>query len=65
VTAADGLLIAGPHRNFPRHLFAIGLGATGVSGAFLAARILLRYYQESADQADELFGFGRVQPVRG
>jgi glycine/D-amino acid oxidase-like deaminating enzyme len=65
VTAADGLLLAGPHRNFPRHLFAIGLGATGLSGAFLAARILLRHYQESADQTDDLFGFGRVQPVRG
>ena len=65
VTAADGLLLAGPHRNFPRHLFAIGLGATGLAGAFLAARILLRHYQESADQTDDLFGFGRVQPVRG
>jgi glycine/D-amino acid oxidase-like deaminating enzyme len=65
VTAADGLLLAGPHRNFPHHLFALGLGATGLAGAFLAARILLRYYQESADQTDELFGFGRVQPVRG
>jgi glycine/D-amino acid oxidase-like deaminating enzyme len=65
VTATDGLLLAGPHRNFPRHLFALGLGATGISGAFLAARILLRYYQETADQTDELFGFGRVQPVRG
>jgi glycine/D-amino acid oxidase-like deaminating enzyme len=65
VTATDGLLLAGPHRNLPRHLFALGLGATGISGAFLAARILLRYYQESADQTDELFGFSRVQPVRG
>ena len=65
VTAADGLLLAGPHRNFPRHLFAIGLGATGLAGAFLAARILVRHYQESADQTDDLFGFGRVQPVRG
>jgi gamma-glutamylputrescine oxidase len=64
VTAADGLLLAGPHRNFPRHLFAIGLGVTGLAGAYLAGRILVRYYQESADSRDELFGFGRVQPVR-
>jgi glycine/D-amino acid oxidase-like deaminating enzyme len=64
VTATDGLLLAGPHRNFPRHLFAIGLGATGLAGAFLAAQILLRHYEESADTTDELFGFSRVQPVR-
>jgi len=65
VTAADGLLLAGPHRNFPRHLFAIGLGATGVTGAYLAARILLRHYQDAPEAADELFGFSRVQPIRG
>lgn len=64
VTAADGLLLAGPHRNFPRHLFAIGLGATGISGAYLAARILLRHYEDAVETGDDLFGFSRVQPVR-
>lgn len=64
VTATDGLLLAGPHRNFPRHLFAIGLGATGISGAYLAARIVLRHYEEAVETGDDLFGFSRVQPVR-
>jgi gamma-glutamylputrescine oxidase len=56
----DGLPLAGPHRNFPRHLFAIGLGHAGLAGAYLAARILLRSYQESPEPADEHFGFTRL-----
>ena len=59
VTARDGLLLAGPHRNFPRHLFALGLGATGLTGAFLAARLLLRHYTGEPEPGDEHFGFGR------
>jgi gamma-glutamylputrescine oxidase len=59
-TGIDGLPLAGPHRNFPRHLFAIGLGHAGLAGAWLAARILLRSYQESPDPADEHFGFTRL-----
>jgi glycine/D-amino acid oxidase-like deaminating enzyme len=56
----DGLPFIGPHRNFPGHLFALG-GASGESatGAFLAARILLRALIESPDAADETFGFTR------
>lgn len=57
--SADGLLIAGPHRAFPRHLFAVGLGAEGLQGALLAAGINLRHYQGRAEKADELFGFLR------
>lgn len=61
IVAHDGLLLAGPHRNFPRHLFAIGLGHAGLTGAFLAARVLLRrYLEESPDAHDELFGFSRL-----
>jgi gamma-glutamylputrescine oxidase len=56
----DGLPLAGPHRNLPRHLFAIGLGHAGLAGAYLAARILLRSYQESPEPADEHFGFTRL-----
>ncbi len=59
-TGLDGLPLAGPHRNFPRHLFAIGLGHAGLAGAWLAARILLRSYQESPEPADEPFGFSRL-----
>lgn len=60
VTGLDGLPLAGPHRNLPRHLFAIGLGHAGLAGAMLAARILLRSYQETPEPADEHFGFSRL-----
>jgi glycine/D-amino acid oxidase-like deaminating enzyme len=60
VTGKDGLPIAGAHRNFPHHLFALGLGATGLAGAWLAARIVLRQYQGEPDPADAVFGFGRL-----
>jgi gamma-glutamylputrescine oxidase len=55
----DGLMIAGAHRNFPRHLFAVGLGLDGLQGAFLAARLNLRHYLGAAEKGDELFGFLR------
>jgi glycine/D-amino acid oxidase-like deaminating enzyme len=60
VVANDGLLLAGPHRNFPRHLFAVGLGHAGIGGAFLAARVLLRRYREEPEPHDDLFGFTRL-----
>jgi glycine/D-amino acid oxidase-like deaminating enzyme len=60
VTGKDGLPIAGAHRNFPHHLFALGLGATGLAGAWLAARIVLRQYRGEPDAADAVFGFGRL-----
>lgn len=60
IVAHDGLLLAGPHRNFPRHLFAIGLGHAGIGGAFLAARLLLRRYREEMEPQDDLFGFARL-----
>jgi glycine/D-amino acid oxidase-like deaminating enzyme len=56
----DGLPVVGPHRNFPRHLFALGHGRHGVGVAWLAARILLREYQGEPAKGDELFGFVRV-----
>jgi glycine/D-amino acid oxidase-like deaminating enzyme len=60
VAGRDGLPLAGAHRNFPHHLFALGLGATGLAGAWLAARIVLRQYQGEPDPADAIFGFGRL-----
>lgn len=54
----DGLPFIGPHRNYPRHLFALGLGAS-VTGAFLAARVLLRRYEGRPEKGDEHFGFSR------
>lgn len=60
VQTADGLPCAGSHRNFPRHLFALGAGHNGAAAAYLSARILLRHYQEQSEKADELFGFARL-----
>jgi hypothetical protein len=48
----------GPHRNYPRHLFALG-GGVSVAGAFLAARILSRALQGSSEKADAVFGWTR------
>jgi glycine/D-amino acid oxidase-like deaminating enzyme len=56
----DGLPFIGAHRNFPRHLFAMGEGRHGAAFAWLAARLLLRQYQGTPDRGDDLFGFSRV-----
>jgi gamma-glutamylputrescine oxidase len=56
----DSLPFAGLHRNFPRHLFAMGASRHGEGFAWLAARILLRQYQGASVKGDELFGFSRV-----
>jgi len=49
----------GPHRNFPHHLFAFGDASQGVTGAYLASRVLLRHHFGEMDPADEVFGFHR------
>ena len=56
---ADGLMYIGAHRNYPHHLFALGGGAISVTGAFVAARILVRAAQGAAEKADEVFGWNR------
>jgi len=56
----DGLPHLGPHRNFPRHLFAFGDASHSVTGAYLASRVLLRHYQRAIEPADEVFGFARA-----
>ena len=56
----DGLPIIGRHRNFPRHLFALGTGTNGAGTAWLAARVLLRSYREEPATRDDVFGFARV-----
>ncbi len=55
----DGLPYIGPHRNLPRHLFALGGGGDSVTGAFLAARLLLRRYQGAPEKPDALWAFTR------
>ena len=49
----------GAHRNFPHHLFALGGGAVSVTGAFVAARLLLRAVQGTPEPADEVFSWTR------
>ena len=56
---ADGLPYIGPHRNFPRHLFALGGAGDSVTGAFLAARLLARAANGAPDKGDEVFGWTR------
>jgi glycine/D-amino acid oxidase-like deaminating enzyme len=56
---AEGVPYIGPHRNFPHHLFAFGDASRGVTGAYLASRLLLRHHIGEADSADEAFGFNR------
>lgn len=56
----DDLPVIGPHRNFPRHLFALGHGRHGAAVAWLAARVLLREYLGERAKGDELYGFARV-----
>jgi gamma-glutamylputrescine oxidase len=57
--APDGVVCAGPHRNYPHHLFALGAGHNGPAAAYLAARVLWRRYAETPAAGDELFGFNR------
>lgn len=59
-SSPDGLPVVGPHRNFPRHLFALGHGRHGTAVAWLAARVLLRAYLGEPAKGDESFGFARI-----
>jgi glycine/D-amino acid oxidase-like deaminating enzyme len=56
----DGLPYVGLHRNFPRHLFALGHSRHGAAVAWLAARLLLRQFLGEPEKGDELFGFSRI-----
>ena len=58
-TTADGAPYIGPHRNLPGHLFALGFGRHGDGLAWLAARALVRYYQDASTKDDAVFGFTR------
>jgi glycine/D-amino acid oxidase-like deaminating enzyme len=56
----DSLPVVGPHRNFPRHLFALGHGRHGAGVAWLAARALLRAYLGEPAKGDDSLGFTRI-----
>ncbi|HEY8534811.1 MAG TPA: FAD-binding oxidoreductase [Vicinamibacterales bacterium] len=59
VRAVDEVPFVGPHRNYPRHLFALGLGAN-LAASFHAARLLVRAVQGAPERSDEYFGFTRL-----
>jgi hypothetical protein len=50
----------GPHRNFPRHLFAFSPARHGAGLAWTAARLLVRHYQEEGTRGDAAFSFARI-----
>ena len=56
---ADGVPCIGTHRNYPRHLFALGYGGNGLALGFLASRILTRHYLGEPASGDDLFPFAR------
>jgi glycine/D-amino acid oxidase-like deaminating enzyme len=57
---ADGLPFLGPHRNYPRHLFAFGSSRHGAGLAWTAARLALRYFAGEPSRADHELGFSRI-----
>jgi glycine/D-amino acid oxidase-like deaminating enzyme len=64
VATVDGLPFIGTHRNFPRHLFALGLGRHGLALAPLAARILVRHFTGEPAKRDDVLGFARLADAR-
>ena len=58
-TTPDGLPYIGPHRRYPRQLFALGYGGNGMTLGFFAAQALVRLVQGIPEPGDELFRFGR------
>lgn len=59
---SDGVMCAGPHRNYPHHLFVWGT-QHDPAAAFLASRILLRHHLGAPDHDDGYFGFSRSRTV--
>jgi glycine/D-amino acid oxidase-like deaminating enzyme len=58
-TTRDGLPYIGPHRRYPRQLFALGYGGNGMTFGFLAARLLLEWYLGNRSPDHALFAFSR------
>jgi glycine/D-amino acid oxidase-like deaminating enzyme len=55
----DSLPYIGPHRRYPRHLFALGYGGNGMTFGFLAGRLLLDAYRGVPTNDLDLFAFSR------
>jgi glycine/D-amino acid oxidase-like deaminating enzyme len=60
-TTPDGLPYIGPHRRYPRHLFALGYGGNGMTFGFAAARLLLDAFQGVENPDLQLFAFSRFR----
>lgn len=56
----DGLPYIGTHRNYPRHLFALGIDPHRLGHCWLAARLLMRQYQGEPEKTAAAFGFARI-----
>ena len=59
-TTPDGLPYVGPHRRYPRQLFALGYGGNGMTFGFLAAQALVRAARGAMTEEDRFFGFSRI-----
>jgi glycine/D-amino acid oxidase-like deaminating enzyme len=57
----DGLPYIGPHRRYPRHLFALGYGGNGMTFGFLASKLLLERLNGLPSRDQDLFAFGRAR----
>lgn len=55
----DGLPCIGAHGHFQRHLFAMGGEGDSLTGAFVAADLILRAVEGRTTKADAVFGWGR------
>lgn len=58
-TTPDTLPYIGPHRRYPRHLFALGYGGNGMTFSFLAAKLLIERWQGAVSSDHALFDFSR------
>jgi glycine/D-amino acid oxidase-like deaminating enzyme len=56
----DSLPYVGPHRRYPRHLFALGYGGNGMTFGSLAARLLFEHWRGDTTPDHQLFRFGRL-----
>jgi glycine/D-amino acid oxidase-like deaminating enzyme len=63
-TTPDGLPYIGPHRRYPKHLFALGYGGNGMTFGFLAARLLLDAFRNEQHDDHTLFAFSRTRRAK-
>ena len=60
-TTSDGLPYVGPHRRYPRHLFALGYGGNGMTFGFMAAALLRDTILGRSNPSAPLFAFNRAK----